>query len=199
MLAHSVKGSKTITFRNDIIDAFEPRYKSISKDQDRYFNALVDLSENGIIETTEVIQLSGKGALWIAYRYIDKELFDLVEADLMSVVTSRDFFGPLFENTRLVLERLLEVSESDRVIAIYRAAIKHRLKAVKAEVDFWKKTKKAPPKNGISKRMKHYVPPLKNMIKDYKTILALTERSASEVEGFEKALKTLAPKQHSGA
>lgn len=184
-------GSEAITFRNGIIEGFEPNYRSIDKDGDRYFDALFNLSEKGLIEASDVIQLSGQGKLWISYQYIDKGLLDLVEANLLRTVSSRDFLGPLFENTCLVLERLLEESETDRVMTIYRAAIRHRLKAMKSEVALWQKTRKKHPNNGSSKWIRHHMPPLKKMMKDYRALLAGIGRSDEELAEFEQALKAL--------
>lgn len=183
-------GSKKITFSNGILTKFEPGFKSIRKDSDRYFDALFDLSEKGIIEANEVIQLSSDGALWITFQYIDKGLLDIVEADAKAAVISRDFYGHLFENTRLTLDRLLEISEVERVETIYRAAIKHRLKAMQEEAMLWKKTRKKHPPNAKSKWIGHYLGPLKNLIKDYEKILADHAKTDPEVEDFVRALRT---------
>lgn len=184
-----------MTFRNGVIEGFEPKYKSIRKDHDRYLDALVDLSEKGIIQTSEIIQLSGAGSLWISYQYIERGHLDLVEADERRAVTSRDFFGPLFENTRLVLERLLEISEHDRVIAVYQAAIRHRLRAIKTEVTYWQKARKKHPPDAQSKQIARLMPPLKNMIRDYKALLGRIERTDPTVQEFEQALETMEAKR----
>ena len=161
-----------------------PKFKSINKDFDRYFDALFNLSEAGEIETSDVLNLSSAGSLWIAFEYIDKGLLGLVEADIRRDVTSRDFHGPLFENTAMILERLIEVSEGDRVIAIYRAAIDHRLKALKAEGAMRDKTKIVSARNASAKWVRFYMPAAKKMMKDYGALLMRLDRKDPELENL---------------
>ena len=159
-------------FRDGIIEGFEPKFKSIAKDCDRYFDALLDINEKGLIETGEVIEYSGNGSLWISYQYIDKGLLDFVESDLKSDVASRDFYGPLFENTKLVLARLLEVQESELVLSLYKVAISHRISAMKEESAIVRKFEKGTTAHGASKKwIKHYSPALKGIIKEYDELL----------------------------
>lgn len=177
--------------RDGIIEGFEPKFKSIAKDCDRYFDALVVCSENGSIRTDQVIALSGEGTLWITYQYIDNGFLDLVEADMIRTVTSRDFFGPLFENTRLILDRLLLVSEPDRVIRIYRAAIKHRLKALKSVSATRKKTQNQPDRSRAEQWADTYIPALETMLQDYRALLAQIDKTDPELAEFDQKFQML--------
>lgn len=148
------------------------------------------LNEKGLIETSAVIEYSGKGSLWISHQYIDKGLLDLVEADLKRDVTSRDFYGPLFENTQLVLARLLEVQENERVLSLYKSAIAHRLRAVKAESAIVRKFEESSTAHGASKKwLKHYSPALKGIIKDYDALLKASNKSDPDLENIRKAIR----------
>ena len=152
------------------------------------------LTEKGLLETSEVIECSGKGSLWISYQYIEKGLLDLVEADLKRDVTSRDFYGPLFENTQLVLERLLEVQENERVLSLYKSAIAHRLKAMEQESAIVRKFEKGSNAHGASKKwLKHYSPALKRIIKEYDTLLKASGESDPELEDIRKAIRACTP------
>lgn len=184
-------GSKTM-LQDGILKGFLPGFKSIEKDCDRYSDQLVERIELGKIETRDYIQLSGKGSLWIVFQYIDKGLLDLVQAHVSRHVTSRDFYGPLAENTRSILARLLECSEDDRVFKTYRAAIGHRLKALKAEaalrdrpsVDRQARTSSA-------KWIKTVLPPVKKMIRDYEILLASRDSVDPELLIFQQSLQEI--------
>ncbi len=155
---------------------------------------MFQLSEDGIIPTDQVIKLSGDGSLWIVFQYIDKGLLDIVEADLRRDVVSRDFYGFLFENTRLTLDRLLEISEDDRVISTYRAAISHRLKALKSEASTRDNSKeKRDARNSSAKWVKHYLPAIKKIVSDYRDLLDRLGRSDPELDAYEKAIHALKP------
>ncbi len=180
-----------ITVRDGILEGFEPKFKSISKDADRYFDALVACSESGSIRTDQVIALSGAGTLWITYQYIDNGFLDLVEADMIRTVTSRDFFGPLFENTRLILNRLLLVAEPDRVIKIYRAAIKHRLNALKSISATRKKAQKQPDRIRAEQWADTYIPALETMLQDYRALLVQIDKTDPELAEFDQMFQRL--------
>jgi hypothetical protein len=183
-------------FRDGIIEGFEPKFKSIAKDRDRYFDALYELSEKGLIETSDVIEYSGRGSLWISYQYIENGLLDFVEADLKSAVASRDFYGPLFENTKLVLARILELEESKRVLSLYKVAISHRMRAMKAESAIVRKFGKGTNAHGASRKwIKHYSPALNGIIEEYGELLKSTgtldpdlDRAKSEIKQWVKLL-----------
>ena len=130
---------------------------------------------------------------------MEKGLLDLVEADALRAETGRDFFGPLHQNTQLVLERLLEKRQADRVMAIYRAAINHRLRAMKSETALWEKARKKHPSRTQSKWIRHYMPALRNMVHDYAGLLDRIGRHDPELEQFETAMKALDQKRPDGA
>jgi len=156
-----------------LLEGFRPNFKSIKKDCDRYSDELVKLIELDEIEAQDYVHLSGKGSLWIAEQYIEQGLLDLVESHLRSHVTSRDFYGPLFENTRSILACLLEYSEHERVCKLYRAAIDHRLKALQAEAAIRDRPKSSTQaRTSSAKWVKAVLPTTKKMIKDYEAILA---------------------------
>lgn len=148
------------------------------------------LNEKGLIETSDILERSGEGSLWISYQYINKGHLDLVMADLKRDVTSRDFYGPLFKNTRLVLERLLAVAESESVKTIYRAAIDHRLKAIKSEKAILQKPKRDnQAQKASTKWLKHYIPPLTDMIADYEALLKQKNLSDPQLDNIKKTLQ----------
>lgn len=178
--------------QDGILEGFRPSFKSIRKDCDRYSGELVKLIELEAIEAREYIQLSGKGSLWIAYQYIEQGYLDLVEEHVRSDVTSRDFYGPLFENTRSILARLIKYSEVERVCGLYRAAIEHRLKALRDEA----KTRDRPTSSGqarasSAKWVRHYLPAVKKMLQDYEAILASNASSDPELLVFQRSLRAI--------
>ena len=182
-------------FRDGIIEDFEPKFKSIARDCDRYFDALLDMNDKGLIETGDVIEYSGKGSLWISFQYIEKGLLDLVEADLKRDVASRDSYGPLFENTKLVLVRLLEVQQSKLVLSLYKTAISHRLKAMKAESANVRKFDKSTTAHGASKKwIKHHSPALKGIIKEYDEVLKSAGTFDSDLDRIRSDLEQWAKK-----
>lgn len=179
-------------FRDDIIEKFSPNFKSIAKDCDRYSNELVKLIDSEVIEAREYIELSGKGSLWIAFQYIDQGLLDLVEAHVRRHVTSRDFYGPLFENTRATLARLIECSEVERVCKLYRAAIEHRLKALKAEAaNRDRPTSDRQFRESAAKWVRHYLPAAKKMVKEYEALLASEAIVDSGLLAYQRSLQAI--------
>lgn len=186
------KKGRTTVFQDGILEGFRPNFKSIGKDCDRYSDELVKLIDLEEIETRDYIQLSGKGSLWIEYQYIEQGLLDLVEAHVRSVVTGRDFYGQLFENTRSILGRLIECSEDERVCRLYRAAIEHRLKALKAEAalrDRSKSNRQA--RTSSAKWIEHYLPSVRKMIQDYEAILIRSARVDPELLEFQRSLQEI--------
>lgn len=179
-------------FQDGILEGFGPNFKSVQKDCDRYSNKLTELIEMDEIEARDYIQLSGKGSLWIAYQYIEHGFLDLVEAHVRSQVTCRDFYGPLFENTSSILARLTECSEDERVCRLYRAAIQHRLKALKAEAatrDRPKSSRQA--RTTSAKWVKTVLPPLRRMIQDYEALLASKASLDPELLVFQRSLQAI--------
>lgn len=177
-----------IKFRNGIIQSFEPKFRSIAKDCDRYFNALFDLSEQGLIDTKNVAQYSATGSLWIWYQYIENGFLDLVEAQLERDVTSRDFYGPLFENTTLVLARLWEKQEPQRVLSIHKSALVHRLKAIRAESATSKDVAKGRTARLASENwLKHYLPAFQGIIAEYEALLKTANTGDDELEDMRDA------------
>lgn len=179
-------------FHDDILKDFTPRFKSIRKDCDQYSDKLVELFDAEKIDTKEYIELNGKGSLWIALQYIEKGLLDDVETDVRKQVTSRDFYGPLFENTVAILAYLTERSEHDRVFRLYRAAIQHRLKALKDEA----KTRDRPTlsrnaRTASAKWIRHHLPAARKIVQDYEALLASNSRSDPELLIYQQSLHAI--------
>jgi hypothetical protein len=175
-----------------VLAGFSPNFKSIQKDCDRYSDELFKLIEVATIETRDYIQLSGKGSLWIVYQYIEQGHLDLVEAHVRGQVTSRDFYGPLHENTRLTLARLRERSQDERVCRLYRAAIEHRLKALKSEAairDRPKSDRQA--RTSSAKWVKSILPTVKKMTQDYEAMLAHRAGTDPELLVFQRSLQEI--------
>jgi hypothetical protein len=178
--------------RDGLLEGFTPTFNSIQKDCDRYADELVQFIELEKIEARDYIQLNGKGSLWIVYQYIEKGLLDLVEANVRSHVTSRDFYGPLFENTRSTLARLLECSESERVYRLYRAAIEHRLKALKAEVAIRDRSASSRhARTSSTKWVKTVLPAVKKMTQDYEVLLGGNATSDTDILSFQRRLQEI--------
>ncbi len=116
-----------MAFENDLISGFKPRFKSIDRDCDRYSDILFAHHENDEIDAKQFLELNAKGSLWIIFEYIDRGLLDMVEQDLRQSIINRDSHGELHPQVLTIFERLLEISENERVISIYGAAIQHRL------------------------------------------------------------------------
>lgn len=131
--------------------------------------------------------------LWIALQYIEAGHLDLVEAHVRGDVSGRrGFYGPLHENTHALLERLVECSEHERVFSLYRAAISHRLKALKEEAI---NSEKAMPESHSWRTSKEwvdqYMPTTQKMIEDYKAILAAARRADPEVQVFAQSIQEI--------
>ena len=174
-----------MAFKDRIIDGFKLSFKSIAKDDSRYFDALFDLIEKEHIKQSEYVEYSSAGSLWIVRQYIEHGHLEMVEKDLRRDVVSRDFYGGLFENTLKVLDMLLERGETDIVVRTYKAAIKHRLKAITEEQKLRDKSKAVGQHNRpSSKWVRHYYPPLRDMIKDYETLVDELNIKDSELEIF---------------
>ncbi len=183
-----------MVFKNGIIDNFEVRFKSISKDKDRYFDTLIDLSEKGHLKTNQVLNFSAAGSLWIYDQYLEKGLLDIVEKDLRRGVASRDFHGPLFENTQVIFGRLWEMGEVDMVLRLYRAAITHRLKAIISEQAIRDKFDVDTKAHKESARwIKHYYPFLKDMIAEYAERLVEENIKNDDLTQFNSQLETIHP------
>lgn len=172
-------------FKNGIIDGFTPKFKSIKIDCDRYFDALASLSEDGIIQSDEVLKYTSPGYLWIYFQYIENGYTDAIVADLKKDVTDRDFYGALFENTRLVLDRLMELSEHENVINVYKAAILHRLKAFKEEHSIFVNPRiKCEARNASKKWLKHYLPTFEKIVADYEKLLSRLKQIDPDIENY---------------
>lgn len=183
---------KTTMLQDGILVGFSPNFKSIKKDCDRYSDELVKLIEFEEIEAQDYVQLSGKGSLWIAYQYIEQGLLDLVEAYVRSHVTSRDFYGPLFENTRSILARLIEYSEDECVCRLYRAAIEHRLKALKSEAAIGDRSKyDRQTWESSAKWVRRVLPAVNRMIQDYEALLISSARVDPELLTFQRSLQAI--------
>lgn len=179
-------------FEDGIIADFKPRFKSIAKDCDRYFDALFDLSEANVIQAKEVIEYSSAGNLWIYTQYIEAGYVDAVEADLIKDVTDKDFYGALFENTCKVMGMLRDRSEHDRIVRIYKAAIGHREKAVKSEHKIFANTKKKDEARNASKKwLKHYLPYFSDLVTDYELLLRNLDRDDAELSGFKTMISEI--------
>lgn len=181
-----------IMLQDGILAGFSPDFKSIQKDCDRYSDELVKMIEVQAVETQDYIQLSGKGALWVTYQYIEQGLLDLVEAHVRRQVTSRDFYGPLFENTHSTLARLIECSEDERVYNLYCAAIEHRLEALKAEAAIRDRPKSdSQARTSSAKWIAAVLPAVKKMTQDYEAILARKTRVDPKLLVFQQSLQEI--------
>ena len=138
-----IEGASVMDIDNGILAQFIPRFQSLAKDQDRYFDALADLSEKGVIRPSQVLSLSAAGNDWLIYRYLENGEVELVCQALRKDVTSRDFHGPLFESTRRTLDQLLAMGEVRQVFAVYRAALAHRAKALAGEMRIFRDQKRS--------------------------------------------------------
>lgn len=167
-----------MNFQDNVIKTFEIRFDSIRKDCDRYSDALIELIETEKIERKDYFTLSGAGSLWITFQYIDAGHIDAVESDLKRGEANRDTFGPLHENTQLTLDRLVETGAHETVANVYRAAIKHRMRALKSELAFQRKVIKHG-QVAASKWIKTYLPVLRKMIAEYEGYRKLNPTSSN--------------------
>lgn len=165
-----------IIFKKGIIESFKPSFKSISKDKDRYFDAVFQLSEDGVIETSEILKLSNSGYLWITSQYIERGYLELVEADVIKSVTHRDLYGPLHANTKITIKALLQLSKCDTVQGIYRAAIEHRLRHLQ---------------NTSNKRRRFFLPACKKLIKTYQVMLTSVGLTDPDLQKYAATLKEI--------
>ena len=181
--------SEAVKFRDGVIETFEPRFDSVSKDCDRYSDALTALVESGSLDRKEYFELSGTGSLWISFKYIESGLLDAVESDLIRSESSRDIFGALHQNTQLTLQRLIEVGAFERVMNTYRSAIEHRVRALKSELAMQEKSRKGG-QMATSGWIEHYLPPLRNMVKEYGELLHRLNLTDPNLETYRSAIKT---------
>jgi hypothetical protein len=87
---------------------------------------------------------------------------------------------------------LIECSEGERVCTLYRAAIEHRLKALKAEAtirDRPKSNKQA--RTSSAKWVKAVLPTVKKMTQDYEAILANKASFDPELLVFQRSLQAI--------
>jgi hypothetical protein len=164
-----------MAFENDILVGFQPKFKSIDRDCDRYSDILFKQHENGDFDAKKFLDLSAAGSLWITEQYIDQGLFELVEIDLRATIINRDTYGPLHPQILAIFERLLYASQNDRVIAMYVDAIKHRLR--------YATSKSSPPKF-----RKFYLPALREMIADFEILLVRLNSDQGVIKDFQKSL-----------
>ncbi|MCK0142426.1 hypothetical protein [Aliiroseovarius sp. F20344] len=176
-------------FHDGILKDFTPRFKSIRKDCDRYSNELVELFDAEVIDTREYFELNGKGSLWIILQYIERGLLDDVEVKVREDVTSKDFYGPLFDNTVATLAYLTERSEHERVLRLYRAAIEHRLKALKDEAKTRdQQTLSRNTRTTSAKWIRQHLPPARKIVQQYEKLLAINGHSDPELSAFQQSL-----------
>ena len=159
-----------MNFRDGVIEAFEPRFDTVSKDCDRYSDALIALIEAGSIDRKDYFDLNAAGSLWISFQYIENGLLDAVETDLIRGEANRDIFGAIHQNTQLTLTRLIEAGAFEQVMIIYRSAIEHRVRALNSELAILKKSRDGGRK-ASSRWIEHYLPPLRTMVEDYGELL----------------------------
>ena len=181
-----------MAFKNGIIDGFKLSFKSIAKDDTRYFDMLFKLMEEEHLKQAEFLDYSSAGSLWIVQQYIENGHLEMVEKDLRRDVVSRDSHGALFENTRKILDVLLERGESDIVVRTYKAAISHRLKAITEEQKLRDKSKPSSQAHQQSaKWVKLYYPALRDMIRDYTALVDDLKFEESELETFREKFSNI--------
>ena len=172
-----------------ILTRFEVRFKSIRADCDRYSDELFELFEAGTIERAAYFELSANGALWIILQYIEAGCLDEVEAHVRKGITSRDLYGPLHDNSVATLEYLKERQEYDRVYRLFRAAIEHRLRALKDEAktrDNGKQSRTA--RSASAKWVKHYLPAARKMVQEYEKLLERNGHDDPQLSAFKRSL-----------
>ncbi len=145
-----------------------------------------------MVETSDVIELSAAGSLWIYDQYIAKGRLDDVEAVLKRHLTDRDAYGAVFENDAKVLERLWELNEQDRVLGLYKSAIQHRFKALKEEGAIVSNAAKGTNAAGGSRKwVKNYSPKLKAIIKRYEELLSIVKTDDPELESIKDQVSAI--------
>ena len=172
-----------------ILENFVVRFKSIQADCDRYSAELFRLFEAGTIERAAYFELSAKGALWIILQYNEAGYLDEVEAHVRKGITSRDLYGPLHDNSVATLEYLKGRQEYDRVYRLFRAAIEHRLRALKDEAktrDNGKQSKTA--RSASAKWVQHHLPAARKMVQQYETLLESNGHSDPQLSTFKRSL-----------
>jgi hypothetical protein len=114
-------------FEDGRIQGFELKFKSLSKDTERYLFALLELQEAGKIQLAPGESLYGarydQGYEWILDCYFEKRLFDQLEGNFTPQADDLHVFSPFSPTTQKCLDRMLAMGESARVRRIWRAKV----------------------------------------------------------------------------
>lgn len=112
-----------MTFENGRIVGFQPKFRSIDHDWERYTEALVELADRGVVPQKKGQALYGLYCQdlseWLTDLYFDKGLLDQIEAHYTP--SGEISFGPMYEGQLAVLKRLASLGEGARVRRIWRA------------------------------------------------------------------------------
>jgi hypothetical protein len=126
----------------DWLEGFEPKFDSLSKDQDRVADLIVSLHDGGKLPTGEGQSLYTLYLVdcskWLQEAYFDRGLYESIEA--VHTGTGEQSIGWPHRGSREVIERFAALGEAGRarrmwrnhlalIKATYRALIEHRDRA----------------------------------------------------------------------
>lgn len=110
-------------FEDGRIIGFKPRFRSIDNDWERYTEALVELSDRGLVPCEKGQSLYGLYGLdaseWISEFYFEEDRLDQIEQHYISTEVSS--IGPMYEGPLAIIERFKSIGEDARVRRMWRA------------------------------------------------------------------------------
>jgi hypothetical protein len=110
-----------MVLENGVYTSFQPKFKNLDEDRERYLFAILDLHEAGKIEKPDGHSLysayAEQGYAWIDAQYWERGLHDLIEAYHCH---SEIAFGPIYEGSLKIADRFVELGEAHRGRRIWR-------------------------------------------------------------------------------
>lgn len=144
---------------------FRPKFDSLSKDGDRIFDLVFQLSESGRLKTVEGQSLYGTyivdAVKWLQEVYFARGLYDLIEAE--HAVSRERAIGWPHPGTMEVAERFVALGDAARAIRIWRV----HLSLIKDA--YWQLIAH---RNKGFKPLKGYMEPVENQRRDFEEFVA---------------------------
>lgn len=111
-------------YENGLVTGFEPKFRSLDDDQERYLFAIVELADAGVIESEPgkpLYPFAEKGYDWLTKRYFEKGKLDEIERHF----TADDFsaFAMPHEATQAIIDRFAAMGQIERARRLWRAHV----------------------------------------------------------------------------
>jgi hypothetical protein len=111
-----------VKIENGLIAGFEPKFKNLDADNERYLFAIVDLCDAGEIQKVEgqslYVSHGMAGFDWLQEEYFKRELYDQIEAYYTQ--TGETFFNWPHEGELVVIDRFVSLGQAPRAKRLWR-------------------------------------------------------------------------------